>query len=211
MDINEVITKYLNRGFGSMNKNDFEVWIFGQILKMDNYKGKSNYELSIALRIPESKVKRLRYEAALSNLRNIQGEPDYKREIITLLENAKLRNDGKKIIFQVEDVLLKSYISSILKKEGRILDSSFNPELVVINVDDFESLVKEIYGEKDIDEILKEAQKLTKDPSKKIQFKEVMGWVVTGAVEGVTSGITSSVITNLTPTGIINTITKVLK
>jgi hypothetical protein len=127
------------------------------------------------------------------------------------LENAKLRNDGKKIIFQVEDVLLKSYISSILKKEGRILDSSFNPELVVINVDDFESLVKEIYGEKDIDKILKEAQKLTKDPSKKIQFKEVMGWVVAGAVEGVTSGITSSVITNLTPTGIINTITKVLK
>ncbi len=211
MNINDVIKEYLNRGFGSMNKNDFEVWIFGQILKMDNYKGKSNYELSIALRIPESKVKRLRYEAALSNLRNIQGDPDYKREIITLLENAKLRNDGKKIIFQVEDVLLKSYISSILKKEGRILDSSFNPELVVINVDDFESLVKEIYGEKDIDKILKEAQKLTKDPSKKIQFKEVMGWVVAGAVEGVTSGITSSVITNLTPTGIINTITKVLK
>ncbi len=208
MEIDKYIKEYIAHGFGSMNKNDFEVWIFGQILKMGEYRNKNNYELSLALRIPESKIKRLRYESAL---RNAQEGTDYKKEFMTLLENAKLRNDGKKIIFQVEDILLKSYISSILKKAGRVLDSSFNQELVVVNVEDFQYLAEEIYQSKDMEEIMETAQKLTKDPSKKIQFKDVIGRMVTGVIEGVTSGITSSVIINLTPAGIIDTIRKVLK
>lgn len=28
LTLNEVISKYLEKGFGTMNKNDFEVWIF---------------------------------------------------------------------------------------------------------------------------------------------------------------------------------------
>lgn len=53
------IELYIERGFGSMNKNDFEVFIFGQMLEMSRYKGKTNYELSLLLRVPESKIKRL--------------------------------------------------------------------------------------------------------------------------------------------------------
>ena len=52
------------KGFGSMNKNDFEVFIFSRLLQIERFKGKSNYDLSILLHIPESKIKRLRYEAA---------------------------------------------------------------------------------------------------------------------------------------------------
>ena len=55
---------YLGRGSGSMNKNDFEVWIFNYLLKTKCYE-MSNYEVSVWLKIPESKVKRLRYEAEL--------------------------------------------------------------------------------------------------------------------------------------------------
>lgn len=203
-EINEIIKRYIEKGFGSMTKNDFEVWIFGQILKMDGYRGKTNYELSIALRIPESKVKRLRYESAL---RNAPVGIDYKQEVMALLGNAQLRADGKKIIFQVEDVLLKSYISSVLKKEGRMLDSSFNPELVVLNWDDFQYLAKEVYPIGEMEKIIKEAKKIIKDSSKKeLCWNDMMGWVVKGTVSGVASGLTSTVITNLTPVGIINTL-----
>ena len=61
------IQDYLQRGWGSMNKNDFEVWIFYQLLQNDDYslKEASDYQIAIALRIPESKVKRLRYESML--------------------------------------------------------------------------------------------------------------------------------------------------
>lgn len=62
--MNELIKKYLERGFGSMNKNDFEVAIFNEWMIHEG-RGKSNYEISLALRIPETKVKRLKYEAEL--------------------------------------------------------------------------------------------------------------------------------------------------
>ena len=96
------IHNYIKRGFGSMTKNDFEVFIFGQILSMKEYKGKSNYELSILLRIPESKVKRLRYESAL---RYSDPMIDYKQAVYNLLDKAQLRAQDKKIVFQVEDIM----------------------------------------------------------------------------------------------------------
>ena len=42
----ELIEKYLEHGFGSMNKNDFEVFIFNEIINSQEHKDKSNYELS---------------------------------------------------------------------------------------------------------------------------------------------------------------------
>ena len=61
-------------------------------------------------------------------------------------------------------------------------------------------------------EVLKEAKKLSKASNKKeITWKDVMGWVVEGSISGVTSGITSTIVTDLTPIGIINTIKKVIK
>ena len=62
--MNELIKKYIDQGFGSMNKNDFEVAIFNEWMKAEG-QDKSNYEISLALRIPETKVKRLKYEAEL--------------------------------------------------------------------------------------------------------------------------------------------------
>lgn len=62
--INTVIDQYLARGFGTMNKNDFEVWIFHYLMQ-HRLQGKSNYDISVALKIPEQKVKRLRYESEL--------------------------------------------------------------------------------------------------------------------------------------------------
>lgn len=196
-------------GFGSMNKNDFEVFIFGQLLQMSEYKGKSNYELSLLLHIPETKIKRLRYESAL---RNVMPNTDYKVEVYKLLERAQLRADKKKIVFQVEDVMIKSYISSVLKQNGRMLDLSFNPELIVLYLDDFQYLANEVYPKEEMDRVMKEAKKLSNaSVQKEISWKDIMGWVVEGAVSGAASGATSAIMTNLTPLGIIGTIKNVLQ
>lgn len=60
----DVIDQYLAKGFGSMDKHDFEVWIFNYLLQ-SRLKGMSDYDISIMLRIPESKVKRLKYDASM--------------------------------------------------------------------------------------------------------------------------------------------------
>ena len=153
--LNELIDSYLEKGFGSMNKNDFEVAIFNYLItERSKYRGKNNYELSILLRIPETKVKRLRYEAALKNGSN--DEETLKRRVVELLGNVIIREDGKKIIFQVEDVLLKSYISSILKKHGCSCDGSFSPEIVAINTDDYQYLLKGIYPKNEYEALMKQ-------------------------------------------------------
>ena len=50
--------------FGSMNKNDYEVELL-HLLFENGWKNKSDFEVSVDLKIPESKVKRLRYETYL--------------------------------------------------------------------------------------------------------------------------------------------------
>ena len=61
----KILENYLKRGFGTMTKNDFEVAIFHYLLQDSQYADLSNYEMSRKLRIPESKVVRLRYEESL--------------------------------------------------------------------------------------------------------------------------------------------------
>lgn len=208
--LTQVVKKYIARGFGSMNKNDFEVFIFNQILSMDDYNGKTNYELSLLLRIPESKVRRLRYEAALHNSENTSTDA-YKNKAYQLISNAKLRTADERIVIQVEDVLLKSYISHILKKDGRIIDSSHNNELIVIHKKDFSYLAAEIYPKDEVDTILKEAKKAFQ---KDIDWNEVIvdsisaiaTPIVGEAVGGAIKGITSLIPIDLSPSNIIKII-----
>ena len=137
---NSFIQAYLDRGFGSMTKNDFEVMIFAELLQTSLLK-KSNYEISIDLRIPESKVKRLRYEASLKY--NILSEDDYRLMFKEIAQNAIIKDE--KIILSIEDISLRKFINFKLKKNGKFSDTSFNSEIVVIRSKDFAELLKELY------------------------------------------------------------------
>ena len=207
--VTEFVEAYIDHGLGSMTKNDFEVWIFSRIIQMPKYKGKSNYELSIAMHIPESKIKRLRYEAALKA--PIKSEEAYKKDVQKILKNASLRCREKKIVFQVEDVMLKMYITSILKRDGRTIDSSFNPELVVVHTDDFQYLAQAVCSNEELKNVMDEAKKAVKDDAKKeVTWNDIMGWVVEGTVSSITNGAVSAAI-DLSPMGIVKTIKKLLK
>ena len=170
--LSDAIDKYCKKGFGSMNKNDFEVYIFNELLGTVNCKGKSNYELSVILKIPESKVKRLRYEAALK-----YGENNKMEELVRkALGNVTI--DGEKIIFQTEDVMLKNYISWVMKKNGKTCDGSFNPEKIVIRIDDYEVLIKEVYDENEVDRKLDEIRKSLEEKNRHVPDKITWSWVL---------------------------------
>ena len=86
--IKDVMESYLSRGFGSMNKNDFEVFIFHWLINnKTECKGKSDFVISQCLKIPESKVARLRYEAGL---KYTDPNPDrYREELKMAFKKAK--------------------------------------------------------------------------------------------------------------------------
>ena len=153
------IQQYLNRGWGCMNKNDFEVYIFNQIITDPNYAGKNDYELSIELAIPQTKVKRLRYESNLKYGRN--NAEVYNQQFREVLMNAKPQaiNNGKAVKFCMEDKGLYLYIDNLLKKDGRFGDRSFNSELMVISMEDLAYLLeKTILTESEKQAILSKCQ-----------------------------------------------------
>ncbi len=169
----ELIDLYLSRGFGTMNKNDFEVWIFNHLMK-DKYSGKSDYEISIALRIPESKVKRLRYEAELK-YSNAKDE-ERKKQLAEKIRKAHFvdTKDGQ-IKFSVDDRVLRSYLQNVLSKDGRFYDSSFVSNIIVLSVSDFLYLLQQLYLENWLDVVMK-AKDDAKEPKELPKtFAEALG------------------------------------
>lgn len=157
------IESYISRGFGSMTKNDFEVFIFNWLIAIDkDYKDLSDYDLSIRLRIPISKVKRLRYEASLKYQQN---EKDSRKQQILeklteLLKVCKYRETEKGgISFVVNDKFLREYLQNYLNQNGRFFDSSFNSNIVSIAATDFIFLLDNLLlSHEDQEKIMKSAK-----------------------------------------------------
>ncbi|MDE7386625.1 MAG: hypothetical protein K2N28_05760 [Muribaculaceae bacterium] len=184
------------RKFGSMNKNDFEVLLFYALLESGN-KGKRNFELSRILRIPESKVKRLRYEVDLKYAPIL--DADYRteklRQLNERLKNVVFKKAGNQIEFVVEDVALRRFIDNILKEKNSFSDSSFNNEIVRIGMKDLEIILRETSdGSKECDRLLSEAKKLLK---KEINLQELLAYLLEIGAN------TSTLMSNATPIGLI--------
>ena len=184
--VDQIINDYLNRGFGTMTKNDFEVWIFNYLLQ-NRPPNTSNYDFSVELRIPESKVKRLRYEASLK-YGNPTDTVQYNEAFQKLLANVNLKKGSKNVIqFAVEDMQLRKYLDSILKKKGRFADTSFNSEVVSITIDDLAILLDATSSEEQKKELLRKANE--NGPFIDIA-KKALGKIVEKALEkGVATGI----------------------
>ena len=154
---NDFLNYYLQRGFGSMTKKDVELWVFYQLLAQED---KSDYEFSRELKITETRVKNLRYEAQL-----VYGENDDKKleeQLKQLFTKAKCR-DGAiegKIILSISNKMLRQYLADILEKDNRIYDSSFNSAIVSLSASDYFWVLQELFlDKKQKEEIIKFAKK----------------------------------------------------
>ncbi|BDE82851.1 hypothetical protein CE91St14_18790 [Porphyromonas somerae] len=138
-----IVDDYLKRGFGSFNKNDFEVYIFNWLVN-NKYQNKSDFEISRELRIPESKIKRMRYEASLKYEKL---EPnDYRELLLQALKSAKYREGSAeyKISMSISNKNLRLYLQDLLNKDGRFYDSSFNANIVTMPVADLIFVLDEL-------------------------------------------------------------------
>lgn len=166
----EFIRRYSQRGFGSMNKNEFELMIFDLLRKYGNLKG-SNFKISTILQIPESKVKRLIYEADLKY--NQYDEDRIKEEFFKVIEKAKFKKGNEQICFIVEDKYLRSAITSDLKDKGLLYDSSFNSEIMSLHIDAFTELLTMYLPEEKKKDILKRCSH-DKNANFKSLIKEIL-------------------------------------
>lgn len=164
LDINGFATDfekyYLNRGFGTMNKNDFEVLFFYLMQTYGDLGNKSNFALAKELEISEARVKRLAYEADLKYKK--ESDKELRGRFLSLLGKAKLQKDKVSIRFVVEDKYLRSSIYEDLKSDGYFLDYSFNSEIVTIQKEALIKLMEKYYSDEQKEEINKEYRRVKK-------------------------------------------------
>lgn len=177
----DFLTTYLKKGFGSMTKNDLEVWVFNELLKDPEKTNYSDYDFSIELRIPQTKVKRLRYEAGL--VYNTKNAEEYNKEFLLLLRKAKVKSTNAELIqFSMEDKGLYLYIDSILKKGGRFSDRSHNNEIMQISRNDLVYLLENcLIPKEEQEDIIKKCKEITNQDN---TFSEIMKKLVEKFVKG---------------------------
>lgn len=147
------LSHYLAAGMGSFSKRDIDVLI----MHLLNEEGTTNsiplkdmthQQVSFLLRTPITKIKSLRYEAALKyggSSDNLAEQA--KIEFFKICARAKFEVTEKLVCFVIEDTLTKNWLQGELKKNGLIFDNSFNTEIVKVSFENFCDILQAIYGD----------------------------------------------------------------
>jgi aminopeptidase N len=179
------LENYLENGMGTMSKREIDILVMHLLTKYSYLGEKSNYDLSILLQLTESRIKSLRYEA---KLKYPPDEEKYvEKEFLAVLARSQFDTEKKKIVFVVEDSYLRHAIQGRLKAKGMFADSSFNSELVKIDVASLEAIIREMYGDDVADKYKRALDTLLEKEKKEEQelsFKKLKSDFITSAVKG---------------------------
>jgi len=129
------LENYLKFGLGSMPKSDTDALVM-HLLDVYGPNGSgplatlSNQTVSERLKTPVSKIKKLRYDAALKFGGRIEDQA--MGRLLAALSKASLEPDSEKIFLIIEDSLAKNWLQGQLKIHQHIFDHSFNTEIVKV-------------------------------------------------------------------------------
>lgn len=138
----DFLSKYLEPAFGSMNKAEIDLMVFSLLHQITDFRDKSAYDIARTLRITPTRVRSLKMQLGLRD--TSRTEEALRLQIINLLSRCRYLKDGDTIQFGVEDPLVREDIANRLKKLDATADSSFNKELVRIQLDAFVDFISDI-------------------------------------------------------------------
>lgn len=132
----EFLDQYLKLGLGSMPKSDIDALVM-YLLDKYGHAGSGalnkypNQTVSERLRTPITKVKKLRYDAALKFGGRVEDQATAK--LLIALSKATLDLEGDRICLIIEDVLAKNWLQGQLKINQLIFEHSFNTEIIKVS------------------------------------------------------------------------------
>ena len=149
----EFLENYLKFGLGSMPKPDVDALVMSLLDKYGlNGSGPlaslGNQTISERLKTPVSKIKKLRYEAALKFGGRVEDQAQGR--LLAALANATLESDGKKICLIIEDSLAKNWLQGQLKIYQHIFDHPFSTEIIRVSADGLFEVLDSIFDHKQI-------------------------------------------------------------
>lgn len=148
----------VKRNFGSMTKTDFEVMVYS-FLKSSVLSAMTSNERSIALKISRAKVTNLDYQSSLKYSDNT--DEKLMPKVIECIQKAQFSRDGNKVQFVVEEKIVWNFINSKLYEINAFNDTSFNKDIVSIDILFFAQFVdKYIFADEKYD---RDKQKLIQE------------------------------------------------
>jgi hypothetical protein len=140
------LLKFLENGFGATPKRELEIYILHLLLQdsqFDNNGVIDYHQISLALKITETKVRNLIYEVELKYGNNL----DFVNSLIEIIENGKYDVDEGKIKFSVQNPLVKQAFEFEIRQLNGVSDGSFAKHIVTIKKVTFEKLLLRLYGD----------------------------------------------------------------
>jgi len=127
------IDLYVTAGLGSLPKREIDLFVFHHLSQSRELKGKSNYELASALKVPESRIKSLRLASALK-YQDINPKAILGNVILRLSKGQQFANiENGKIEISLEDPVEKREVENFLKIKGHFAEYTFNSEVLRIS------------------------------------------------------------------------------
>ncbi|GHV03060.1 hypothetical protein FACS189485_05230 [Spirochaetia bacterium] len=151
-DLGEKIKElYLRAGYGRVLKSVLDVEVFHHFLtdgKGDDFDYFSVdktkiYELSLQLKVSEAKVKRLLEDDYFLH-QNSDVKLDLPRFLLDILHDRAISKEtlrAGRICFPVANPVVKKLLEVEIYKRGRVIDFSFNNELLFLEIHDFLALL----------------------------------------------------------------------
>lgn len=193
----DFLENYLKFGLGALTKSDIDALVM-HLLDRYGYADygplatRPNQEASEILKTPVSKIKKLRYEAALKFGESI--EEQAKGRLLAALSQATLEIDDnkEKVNLIIEDSLAKNWLQGQLKSHQLIFDHSFNTEIVKVPADGLFTVLEKIFNKSKLDEFrdaYESAKKRKTAGERRKAFKAAASKFAQGAAKQAGSGV----------------------
>lgn len=151
----DLITRLLENRFDFLSEKELKIYILYFLLEDGQFANSDDeidfHEISLALKISETKVRNLIYEVELK----YRGNHNFIEQLINIIEKGKFEVIGAKVKFAVHNSLVKQYFEYEIRKLNGVSDGSFSKHIVTISLETFENLLLKLYGNSDkADEII---------------------------------------------------------
>jgi hypothetical protein len=164
----EFLENYLRFGLASMPKSDIDALVM-HLIDRYGFNGSgpmgvySNQTMSEHLKTPVTKIKKLRYDAALKFGGSIEEQAIGR--LLAALSKATIEPDGEKICLIIEDSLAKNWLQGQLKIHQQIFDYSFNTEIIKVSASALFQVLANVFDKDELQGFIESYEDLKKKTS----------------------------------------------
>lgn len=153
----EFVQRYCGNGFGTLSKRDIDLLVLELLEKHEGFSGLSNHVAAQKLGVSEMRVRTLRYELAQRIYSD--NERYFPERLLLYLKKAEFvvekENEKIKVVFAIEDMFVRLALAAQLKDRGGFSDSSFNSEIMRVDLGKLCSVLEGIYPNDECQKVLK--------------------------------------------------------